>query len=801
MKRFFLSFIITMLMLACISKAYVCDQNTPNLLAYYEFDDNQAVVVDSAGCDHNGTREDSPTFSTDCPLGTCYTFNNNGNIIIPSSLSGYTEFTAEAWIQPSAVPSSGDIDQIMAVESSYVIGIGYSGGAKIRVDINDGSWCALPVWSSTVIDVGKQYHVAVKWDTTTDMISIYLNGTLDNAGSCAKSTLLSATTGYLATSISNLNFSGKIDDVRIWNVSRTDAEIHDYYNKELNFSSGAPPSGSLDILSPDNTTYSNVSLPLYITNSSFSLVSAKYSLNGGANITFTNGTYINSAEGFNYITVWANSTTGSWYSDTEYFTVRYWNITSQIYDSILYSPMTTVYSISMSITNETAISSLNASLIINDTDYSYDYYSVAGTTYSFYKEIGVNETADFQYIFNWNVTIVSGTGTSYDTTDEITQYGYIIRITNCTYEGAPSETFQLKSELTGTSLTGDLQVIFTAWAVSGSSVVYSFNATGASSYTFCIVPNVSSYQANIQLTYNTTDYRDRTMYLYNVTMDNTTDTTVLYLLPTTMGSTIKIHVVDKDNNDVSGAVVKVQRYMYGVAPYAGWQDVQSFLTDGDGEGSAFIILNTVTYRYVVEENGEEVYSEDKNVLYDGTVLQTLVLSIAETNIEWSQLNAGFHPYCTYNNESYIERCYISDTSGLVTSTTMLVDKMEPLGKTNICSQTSSLSTITMQCSLGSSPSGIYKIMLKVTVRSGNLYTYVFDPITISTEPLYGDNGIFIQILLIMGLMLVGAWNGGFALILGAGSLLIGSAIGVNVLTLPSIVGIIIVAMIILYKVR
>lgn len=555
------------------------------------------------------------------------------------------------------------------------------------------------------------------------------------------------------------------------------------------------------IISPENSTYYNSSVPLSVGNYT-TIVSWMYSLNGESNITFTPNTTIAANEGLNSITVWANDSDGKWYYDTEYFTVNYWNISSQIYDSVLYSPMTTVYSISLTITNETAISSLNASLVINGTDYSYDYYSVSGTSFSFYKEIDINESAtQFQYLSHWNVTVISGTGTTYDSTDSITQPGYLIQITNCTYSGISSEKFDLKSELTSAAVTGDLHAYFTAWVTAGKTISYSFNVSGASSYTFCIAPNISVYNANIELVYNATGYSDRTMYFYNATMDNTTDTNVLYLLPNTVGSRIKIHVVDRDNSDIIGAVVKIQRYIFGVAPYGGWQTVQSFMTDNDGEGQANIILNTVTYRYIIEVNGEEIHSEEKSMLYDGTTLQTLTISLAEGNIEWMQLNEGFHPYCTYSNETHIERCYISDSSGLVTSTTMSVDKIEPLGKTNICSLTSSLSTITQQCSLGSSPSGIYRTTLKVTVSSGNIYTYTFDPITIGVATAYGDDGIFLQILLIMTFMLIGAWNGSFGLLLGVGSLFVGSIVGINALTLPSIVGILIGALIIIYKVK
>lgn len=90
-----------------------------------------------------------------------------------------------------------------------------------NMDINDGSW----------------KHIAVTRTKTTGTISIYINGVLDISGTCYNRGSLTASTylrigGMQTGGASYLN--GALDDVRVWNVVRTQAQIAANMNQELN---------------------------------------------------------------------------------------------------------------------------------------------------------------------------------------------------------------------------------------------------------------------------------------------------------------------------------------------------------------------------------------------------------------------------------------------------------------------------------------------------------------------------------------------------------------------------------------
>ena len=146
--------------------------------------------------------------------------------------SGITEVTVEAWIRTTKTEA-----QIIASydRSDYWrLGVSSTGGSTGQVTWNLGTNAGiLDMASSSTVNDGNWHHVAGVYDNGT--ATIYVDGVADGTATLGTSIGTGTTRyGFIATGseTSSFNgtqtisrFQGDIDEVRIWNVARTGAEI------------------------------------------------------------------------------------------------------------------------------------------------------------------------------------------------------------------------------------------------------------------------------------------------------------------------------------------------------------------------------------------------------------------------------------------------------------------------------------------------------------------------------------------------------------------------------------------------
>lgn len=124
--------------------------------------------------------------------------------------------------------------------------------------------------------------------------------------------------------ITEFNVSGLPAGNHSWYVNVTDSSGTNKSEVRILIVSSDITDPIVNITSPENISYTNLSLPL-----TFDLIetnedSCLYSLNGANNVTITcdNNTVLSGfAEGLNNITVYANDTVNNWGADTEFFTI------------------------------------------------------------------------------------------------------------------------------------------------------------------------------------------------------------------------------------------------------------------------------------------------------------------------------------------------------------------------------------------------------------------------------------------------------------------------------------------------
>lgn len=139
-----------------------------------------------------------------------------------SELSITGSFTVECWVKPVNVasPSFQIIVQKRLGSSStgYTM---YLSTGKVAVRTNSSS----RLTGTTVIPNGEWSHIAATYNSSTNVFRVYVNGVSDANITTAGAAPNADTDSLRMANGFNSPYNGLIDEVRIWNVERTQTEI------------------------------------------------------------------------------------------------------------------------------------------------------------------------------------------------------------------------------------------------------------------------------------------------------------------------------------------------------------------------------------------------------------------------------------------------------------------------------------------------------------------------------------------------------------------------------------------------
>lgn len=153
------------------------------------------------------------------------------------------DFTIEAWVQIDRLGFPDTILQKMGEGEDALTNQNYGIGVHESLRVVHGFETDAPggndqsLFSTSQVGAGVLFHVAGTYDSATRVLKIYINGNLD--GSMVVNAFppnmndfpISIGSAYAHRAANP--FKGVIDEVRLWNVSRTDAEILADMSSEL----------------------------------------------------------------------------------------------------------------------------------------------------------------------------------------------------------------------------------------------------------------------------------------------------------------------------------------------------------------------------------------------------------------------------------------------------------------------------------------------------------------------------------------------------------------------------------------
>ena len=150
------------------------------------------------------------------------------------SLNITGSLTIEAWVNPSAL--AADANDISGRwggtgQSQYLFRLGSSGKVAAFLS-SDGTTVAGRKSSAVIASIGIPVHVATVYDATAQTLLLYVNGggvSADLIGTIpaslySQSKILGVGASYIEGGAGGF-FSGRITQLRVWNVARTQAQI------------------------------------------------------------------------------------------------------------------------------------------------------------------------------------------------------------------------------------------------------------------------------------------------------------------------------------------------------------------------------------------------------------------------------------------------------------------------------------------------------------------------------------------------------------------------------------------------
>ena len=219
--------------------------NESNLIAYYKFNEGTGTtVIDKSSNSNNGTMANmsSNDWVSNSLFSQNYALDLDGSndyvqIADDNALDISSSITISAWIYPTTIANKdGIISKRTSTENSGDWAFRFTSAAKLKLLIWDGDASNGSTSSTNAISTNTWTHIAFTHDNSSNTTKFYINGSLDATGTGLSKNLAGNNSNVFIGwdgQQGDKFFTGKIDEIRIWDDIRTQAEIQNNMYTEL----------------------------------------------------------------------------------------------------------------------------------------------------------------------------------------------------------------------------------------------------------------------------------------------------------------------------------------------------------------------------------------------------------------------------------------------------------------------------------------------------------------------------------------------------------------------------------------
>ncbi|HIO07115.1 TPA: LamG domain-containing protein [Candidatus Poribacteria bacterium] len=244
---------ILILSLLIVYLAFFCfgviaqDEHT---IALYDFETgNGKIVKDLSDKGNDGKFEGKKLHWGRGKFGGGLVFGGNAtrdHVIVPDSESLWVKdgLTVEVWVFLNFWSTAGGTG--VTKESSYKAGPQSARRIVFRMTTNEKDWGNAAVTSSTDIPLKSWHHLAATYDAKTGQAKVYLDGRPDGKGRIGGTIKANNDVLWLGRGQGPF-LDGRMDEVRISNIARTEEEIKTLMEKGIESMLAISPKSKLAI--------------------------------------------------------------------------------------------------------------------------------------------------------------------------------------------------------------------------------------------------------------------------------------------------------------------------------------------------------------------------------------------------------------------------------------------------------------------------------------------------------------------------------------------------------------------------
>ncbi|HKW31117.1 MAG TPA: LamG-like jellyroll fold domain-containing protein [Verrucomicrobiae bacterium] len=233
---------------------FVIGTNTPitipGLVAAYSFDEGSGTTVfDASGNGNNGIIGGA-SWTTSGKYGNALVFDGVSTLVTinnSASLQLGTAMTLEAWVNPSVVSGAWRDVIYKGVDNYYLEGTSPGTG---NVPAMGGTFASMSLYGTAALPMNTWTHLAATYDGTT--LRLYVNGI--QVASRAQTGAIATSTNPLqigGDSIYSQFYQGMLDEVRVYNVALTAAQVQADMNTPVGDIPTAPGNLTATVISPN----------------------------------------------------------------------------------------------------------------------------------------------------------------------------------------------------------------------------------------------------------------------------------------------------------------------------------------------------------------------------------------------------------------------------------------------------------------------------------------------------------------------------------------------------------------------